>query len=164
MLRLQCLIDAADVKVDLAHDPLLALKALPPRLKPLQRLAVGWLGEQQRDVQIGHAGNGFAARDAAVEVNAMDERRELAHQPRRQRLQQRDKACCSGNAVTVGIKPTSCPPATHFARAHFDVSLQFAQPAGQEAGFRQHEQRADDKARHVVHKRRFSPSQKCPTN
>ena len=78
MLRVQRLLDAADVKVDLAHDPLLQLKSLPPRLKVLQRLAIGRLGEQQRDVQIGHAGNGFAARDAAVEVYAVDERRELA--------------------------------------------------------------------------------------
>lgn len=35
MLRRQRLINAADIKVDLAHDPLLQLKGLPPRLKAL---------------------------------------------------------------------------------------------------------------------------------
>lgn len=94
----------------------------------------------------------------------MDECRELAWQPRRQRFQQRDKARCSGNAATVGISATSCPPVAHFARAHFDVPLQFAQPAGQEAGFRQHEQRADDQPVTSSINAGFRPSQKCPTN
>ncbi len=49
-----------------------ALKSLPPRLKALQRLAIGRLGEQQRDVQSDTPG--MASPRATLEVYAVDER------------------------------------------------------------------------------------------